>query len=158
MKCLYLLLILGLSGCDSPSGGGQKAEDTLSTSSPGSSTQPAPERDDANLNNPMKDTLYVVSGTEPFWSAAIGSKQMIYTSAEGDSLHFSFSRARTAAGRGEAHIMVYDLPEGQKLILQQVNCPCQDGMSSNEYQYEAVLILKDSILEGCGESEGKSSH
>ena len=97
------------------------------------------------------DTLYRISGTEPFWSLIVAKPQIIFTSMEGDTLKFNYQEPRQAAARPEGFLQVYELGEQQQLILRQANqCPCSDGMSDREYPYQAVLILKDRVMEGCG--------
>lgn len=100
-------------------------------------------------NNP--DTLYRISGTEPFWSMIIARPQIIYTSMEGDTLRFDYKQARQASGRQEGHVQVFELGDGQQLVLRRTNqCPCSDGMSDREYPYQATLVLKEKVMEGCG--------
>ena len=97
------------------------------------------------------DTLYRISGTEPFWSLVVAKPQIIFTSMGGDTLKFNYQEPRQAAARPEGYLQVYNLGEQQQLILRQANqCPCSDGMSDKEYPYQAVLILKDRVMEGCG--------
>lgn len=100
-------------------------------------------------NNP--DTLYRISGTEPFWSMVIARPQIIYTSADGDTLRFDYKEARQASGRQEGYVQVFELGDGQQLVLRRTNqCPCSDGMSDKEYPYQATLVLQEKVIEGCG--------
>lgn len=100
-------------------------------------------------NNP--DTLYRISGTEPFWSMVVARPQIIYTSADGDTLRFDYKEARQASGRQEGYVQVFELDEGQQLLMRRTDqCPCSDGMSDREYPYQATLILKEKVMEGCG--------
>ena len=97
------------------------------------------------------DTLYLVSGTEPFWSLTIARPRSIFTSADGDTLLFDFKEARTASARPEDYVQVFELGNAQQLVLRKAtNCPCSDGMSDKAYPYQATLILAEKILEGCG--------
>lgn len=97
------------------------------------------------------DTLYRISGTEPFWSMVIARPQIIYTSADGDTLRFDYKEARQASGRQEGYVQVFELGDGQQLVLRRTNqCPCSDGMSDKEYPYQATLVLQEKVIEGCG--------
>lgn len=99
------------------------------------------------------DTLYRISGTEPFWSMIIARPQIVFTSMEGDTLSFLYQEPQKAAGRPQGYVQVYELGEQQLVVLRQANqCPCSDGMSDIEYPYQATLILKDRILDGCGQA------
>lgn len=97
------------------------------------------------------DTLYLISGTEPFWSLTLARPRSVYTSADGDTLVFDFKEARTASARQEEYLQVFELGNAQQLVLRKAsNCPCSDGMSDKAYPYQATLILAEKILEGCG--------
>ncbi len=97
------------------------------------------------------DTLYRISGTEPFWSFTVAKPQMIFTSMEGDTLFFPWQEPRQASARPNEYLQVYELGNEQELILKQAGqCPCSDGMSNKEYPYMAILILENKVLEGCG--------
>jgi uncharacterized membrane protein len=100
------------------------------------------------------DTLYRISGTEPFWGLTIARPRSVYTSADGDTLLFDFKEARQASARPEGYVQVFDLGKEQQLILRKTgNCPCSDGMSDKAYPYQATLILAEKILEGCGRTK-----
>jgi uncharacterized membrane protein len=97
------------------------------------------------------DTLYLITGTEPFWSLTIARPRSVYTSADGDTLLFDFKEPRTASARQEKYLQVFELGNSQQLVLRKTsNCPCSDGMSDKAYPYQATLILAEKILEGCG--------
>lgn len=160
MQKIFTLLVVvviatGWWGCNSPKTE-QTSEDSLATTSERNHSPSTSNMEQELPSEPITDTLYVVTGTEPFWSLAVGQEQIIYTPADGDTLRFSYNEARTVVARSEEHLKVYDLPNSQKLILRQTACPCSDGMGPTEYPYEALLILKDQILEGCGQT-GSSS-
>lgn len=98
------------------------------------------------------DTLYLITGTEPFWSLTVARPRSVYTSADGDTLVFDFKEARTAIARQEEYLQVFELGNAQQLVLRKTssNCPCSDGMSNKAYPYQATLMLAEKILEGCG--------
>lgn len=128
---------------DSPVEDSVQASDTLNSASVSPNQQA--EAGEA-------DTLYLISGTEPFWSLAIARPRSVYTSADGDTLYFDFKEARTASARQEEHVQVFELGREQQLVLRKTatDCPCSDGMSSKAYPYQATLILAEKILDGCG--------
>lgn len=100
------------------------------------------------------DTLYLISGTEPFWGLTIARPRSIYTSADGDTLLFDFKEAHQASARPDGFVQVFDLGQGQQLVLRKAgDCPCSDGMSDRAYPYQATLILAEKILEGCGRTQ-----
>ncbi len=113
-----------------------------------------PAKEESRLREALSeepDTLYLVSGTEPFWSLAVARPHSIYTSADGDTLVFDFKEARQASARPEEYVQVFELGSEQQLVLRKANdCPCSDGMSDRAYPYQATLILAEKILEGCG--------
>lgn len=100
------------------------------------------------------DTLYRINGTEPFWHMVVVRPRIFYSSMEGDTLLFDYREPRQAAGRQEGHVQVFELGAGQQLLLRSTlpECPCSDGMSDQTYPYQATLILKNKVLEGCGRS------
>lgn len=103
--------------------------------------------------NVAADTLYRINGTEPFWHMVVARPRIFYSSMEGDTLLFDYREPRQAAGRQEGYVQVFELGAGQQLLLRSSQgCPCSDGMSDRSYAYQATLILKDKVLEGCGRS------
>lgn len=126
-----------------PAGPSAPASDT--TKPAGSQSQPA-------APTTASDTLYRISGTEPFWSLTIARPRSVYTPADGDTLFFDFKEPRTASARQQEHVQVFELGSEQLLVLRKTspNCPCSDGMSGKSYPYQATLILNEKILDGCG--------
>lgn len=150
------LFILGLAlgaacGSDNKSGNEQETPSATETTSREPLQQNQPESNNHALQSTTADTLYRVSGTEPFWSLVVAKPQMAFTSAEGDTLFFPYQEPLQASARPEGYVQVYDLGKQQQLILQHADqCPCSDGMSGKEYPYRAVLVLENKVLEGCG--------
>ena len=121
-------------------------------------TAAASQKQQPELNTET-DTLYRISGTEPFWSLTVARPRSVYTSAEGDTLFFDFKEARTASARQQEYVQVFELNMGQQLVLRKTssNCPCSDGMSGKSYPYQATLILTEKILDGCGRKPEEGS-
>lgn len=121
-------------------------------SAPAADTTTAAASKNKQLASTEADTLYRISGTEPFWSLTIARPRSIYTSADGDTLFFDFKEARTVSARQQEYVQVFELDKGQQLALRKSspNCPCSDGMSDQSYPYQAILILADKVLDGCG--------
>lgn len=115
-------------------------------------TTAAASQSQQSAPNTETDTLYRISGTEPFWSLTVARPRSVYTSADGDTLFFDFKEAPTASARQQEYVQVLDLGKGQQLVLRKAssNCPCSDGMSGKSYPYQATLILPEKILDGCG--------
>ena len=102
-------------------------------------------------DNQPQDTLYQISGTEPFWSMVVAKPQIRFQSMDGDTLLFDYQAPRQASARPADYVQVFELEGQQQLVLRKTtDCPCSDGMSSKEYPYQATLILKNKVLEGCG--------
>lgn len=106
---------------------------------------------------PKADTLYHISGTEPFWSLVVAKPEIVFTSMEGDTLRFLYQEPQKAAGRPQDYVQVFALPDHQQLVLRKAGsqCPCSDGMSERAYPFQATLMLHDRVLEGCGRPAGK---
>lgn len=151
-----LLLALGAT-CTSDS---KKREIPLQTEASDTSSEAAVNRQENKNSNASRlrevqsealDTLYLISGTEPFWSLTIARPRSVYTSADGDTLVFDFKEVRTASARQDEYLQVFELGNAQQLVLRKTsNCPCSDGMSDKAYPYQATLILAEKILDGCG--------
>lgn len=107
---------------------------------------------DISTHSSAGDTLFRASGNEPFWGIVVAKSGIVFTSMEGDTLTFRYTEPRKAAGRPAEYLQIFELDKEQKLIFKQANdCPCSDGMSNREYPYYVTLILKERILEGCGQ-------
>ena len=143
---------LGVScGSDRKSGNEQASPATVKIEE--ETFQQKPQQPDSLHMASVPDTLYRISGTEPFWGLVVAKPQMIFTSMGGDTLFFPYQEPRQAAGRPDGYVQVYALGKQQKLILQEASqCPCSDGMSDQEHPYRAVLVLEGQVLEGCGRS------
>lgn len=162
MLLLHKLLILGLllsTACHSgDSKENRSAGQAISSEAGSKNGVPTGNklRDNLKKEAPARDTLYLISGTEPFWHMLIARPHIIYSSMEGDTLYFDYQEPRQASGRQEGHVQVFKLGENQQLLLRSTReCPCSDGMSSKQYPYQATLILKEKVLEGCGRSPEK---
>lgn len=154
MQPLPYLFILALAlgaACGSDSEKNEEpAQDTIETTDTLHRASAAQGRQpDTN----KADTLYRISGTEPFWSLTIARPRSVYTPADGDTLFFDFKEPRTASARQQEHVQVFELGSEQLLVLRKTgpNCPCSDGMSGKSYPYQATLMLAEKVLDGCGE-------
>ena len=149
LNFLFILLLALGAACGDGSNGREippATEAVDSTATPGAKQE---VRQTSLSEKP--DTLYRISGTEPFWSLILARPRSMYTSADGDTLFFDFKEARSASARPKEYVQVFDLGDEQKLVLRKTNnCPCTDGMSNKTYPYQATLILAEKILEGCG--------
>jgi uncharacterized membrane protein len=158
MLLLYKLFIFGLllsTACHSGDRNENRSAGKTINSESGSKNG-IPTAETYKTETPAQDTLYQISGTEPFWHMLIARRQIMYSSMEGDTLYFGYREPRQASGRQQGHVQVFELGAGQQLILRRSrDCPCFDGMSSKEYPYQATLILKEKVLEGCGRSPEK---
>lgn len=155
VQYLFIFCLALGAACNSDRKGSENTADSLpqnnSKKNSPISAEDSPEERPFSAQKP--DTLYRISGTEPFWSLVIAKPQIFFTSMEGDTLTFEYQEPKRAAGRPADFVQVYSLDEQQLLILRkETQCPCSDGMSDIEYPYQATLILTDRILEGCGRS------
>lgn len=149
---LFIFCMALAAACGGNNGNQENKADTVAQQQPerkaGLASEEARKSSSASL---AQDTIYRISGTEPFWSMIVAKPQIIFTSMEGDTLTFPYQEPRRAAGRPEEYLQVFKLDDEQQLIMKQAeSCPCSDGMSDKEYPYQATLILSDRILEGCG--------
>lgn len=153
MAIKLLIICLGLAAAcnsDKPSTGNtDSGAEVLQehTSSHNARQSPVAEQEE-----PLpQDTLYHISGTEPFWSMLVAKPQIRFHSMDGDTLLFDYQEPRQAQARPADYVQVFELNGQQQLILRKTtDCPCSDGMSDKEYPYQATLILKNKVLEGCG--------
>lgn len=152
VQYLFIICMALAAACGGNKRNDEEKADTLVQQQPEQEAGLAPEQAEDNSSAPFtQDTLYLVSGTEPFWSMVVAKPQIIFTSMEGDTLTFPYQEPERASGRSKEYLQVFKLDGEQQLIMKQTElCPCSDGMSDREYPYQVTLILNDRILEGCG--------
>jgi len=99
--------------------------------------------------------LFTITGAEPFWSMEIASKTVLFRSlAKGDTLYFNYAPPISASGRTAEYIRFYEFKNDDQKVLVSMRkrdtCKCSDGMSDNEYPYEALLYFSNGEgYEGC---------
>jgi uncharacterized membrane protein len=96
---------------------------------------------------------FIARGTEPFWSVTVSKSGITYSSPE-KKLKFPYVTPLKAAGRPDDLVRVYPLKgrANSMLVLKKEN-NCSDGMSETKYSYSAILVLGNSVLEGCAETK-----
>ena len=99
-------------------------------------------------------TEFIAQGTEPFWNVAVSKRGIVYTSPDTKKQTFPYVAPMKAAARPEDLVRVYRLkgkPEGM-LLIKQVSA-CSNGMSEKNFPYSAVLVLGNTVLEGCAQKK-----
>ncbi len=87
----------------------------------------------------------VALGTEPFWSIAVESGTLTWSSPENQS-----GTLFKASTRQDGTAMVYaGTLAGQPLTLRIVPGTCSDGMSDQVYPYSATVTQPSGTLKGC---------
>ena len=108
----------------------------------------------AGFTSAREKTLFMCSGTEPFWNAEVTGTMVKFHLMAEDSVIFSYSEILKAQGVGPDYIRIFKLENDKVkpaylIIKQTEKCKCSDGMSDNEYEYESILIMDKIIYSGC---------
>lgn len=98
---------------------------------------------------PAETKPLICSGTEPFWSAAIGSEQVFYSDIEANAVAGGVTFNVAAAGRPPRLVGFSADPLSGALRQQS----CSDGMSDITYDWSVMLINRSGtgsrVVEGC---------
>jgi len=92
-------------------------------------------------NIPLKEVFLKVFGTEPFWNVEIAEDQIIYKDMEGKLLSFPYKAAVEDVANATKTYQV--MKDGIELYVQVKENYCSDGMSDNDYSYQAKIQIKD---------------
>lgn len=90
-----------------------------------------------------------VVGTEPFWGMTIGRSGITYSTPEIQKVTFPYVAPLGAQGRPADSVRVYQLRGRTSGTLVLRRGACTDGMSDRRYSHSAVLILGNTVKEGC---------
>lgn len=90
-----------------------------------------------------------VVGTEPFWGMTIDRSGITYSTPEIQKVTFPYVAPLSAQGRPADIVRVYPLRGRTSGTLVLRRGACIDGMSDRTYTHTAVLILGNTVKEGC---------
>jgi len=98
---------------------------------------------------PAQTQPLICSGTEPFWSAVVGSEQVFYSDIEANAVAGGVTFTVAAAGRPPSLVGFSADPLSGALRQQ----ACSDGMSDITYDWSVMLINRSGtgsrVVEGC---------
>jgi uncharacterized membrane protein len=105
---------------------------------------------------PQGDYPLFCSGTEPFWSLAIGGGEAHYQAPDDPSATYDASDWNIASGRGETFAIALrgegddgSSGPGYVAVARSINF-CSDGMSDIQNPFQAVVIRPEGeVLDGC---------
>ena len=101
---------------------------------------PAPAAAPAGLH-------FVVTGTEPFWSAEVAAGSLRYSTPENPTgIAATVAEAKDGTGMRYSGTL-----RGQALDLLILPGKCSDGMSDKTYAFSATLLIGTVSLRGCAE-------
>lgn len=148
------LIIAAATACGSPTANesaGNEANATIANDAAPAAVNEAAANEAAPPGNAAEAAAepYRASGTEPFWSLAIGGGQMVYHPMEGPEL-----TAPTPAQQPTRNGYRYVTPQ---LSVEVVHMACNNGMSEETFADTVHLRVNGETLNGCG-GQGDGVH
>ncbi|MEO9461268.1 MAG: hypothetical protein ABJ242_00905 [Marinomonas sp.] len=95
------------------------------------------------------DEVVTLSGTEPFWSAAVQGSELTYTTPE--NLNGTTAQVTRFAGNGG--LSFSGNLDGKELHAMVTPGECNDGMSEALYPFTATVQLGEALLTGCAHTD-----
>ncbi len=137
--CLLTVFCLFASGCRN-----KIQQDTMEQKT----TMPVPAGKRVNSTT----EYWKAHGTEPFWSLLMHKDTFLLTrlSDKIDSTYLSLQDVKTSDTITVYHLFDFD-KEVMEVRLEKSAAKCSDGMSDQQYGYNAIIHYKGLTMEGCAE-------
>jgi uncharacterized membrane protein len=108
-----------------------------------------------NMRTDCYDYEFIALGNEPFWAVDIvPAEQQIVLKDLGENKIYQFPY-QTANVGGGVHRFEASNPLKDQLVIVIRDEPCSDGMSDNQYDYSAEVVINGRTLKGCAVKKGK---
>ena len=87
--------------------------------------------------------VYAASGTEPFWSLTVDSRQMVFTDRSTNAQVIEPTPSGIVGAGGENYVT-------PRINLNIVHAPCNNGMSDRSYPDRVQVVVDGRRFTGCG--------